>query len=129
MEVEYKIAVEAATDEGILALSNIGNTSEDLYSFCEAVKKIAQSNYSDITGLEHIKYMPLNIPKIIYTPGKAYRSPKESVSPEESLGRISAEVVSVCPPGISILVPGEKITEEHLPFLAKRNSVRVMKEN
>lgn len=129
LEVEYKIAVEAATDEGILALSNIGNTSEDLYSFCEAVKKIAQSNYSDITGLEHIKYMPLNIPKIIYTPGKAYRSPKESVSPEESLGRISAEVVSVCPPGISILVPGEKITEEHLPFLAKRNSVRVMKEN
>ncbi len=48
LEMEYNITVEAATDEGILALSNIGNTAEELYAFCEAIRKIAESNYSDI---------------------------------------------------------------------------------
>lgn len=128
LEIEYKITVEAASDEGILALSNIGNSSEELYAFCEAIKKIAQSNYSDITYLEHIKYMPLNMPEIIYTPRKAYTSTKEKVAPKESIGRISAEVVAICPPGISVLVPGERITEDHLPFLAKTPFIQVVAE-
>lgn len=127
LEIEYNISVEAATDEGILALSNIGNTAEELYYFCEAIGKIAQSNYSDITYLEHIKYMPLNVPEIVCTPRKAYISPKEEVLPEESVGRVSAEVIAICPPGIPVLVPGEKITEDHLPFLAKTHLIQVMK--
>ena len=128
LEFEYNITIEAATDEGVLALSNIGNTSEELYAFCDAIKKIVKRHYSDITYLEHIKYMPLNVPEIVCTPRKAYISPKEKVSPEESIGRVSAEVIAICPPGIPVLVPGEKITEEHLPFLAKTHSIQVMKE-
>ena len=126
--MDYNITIEAATDEGILALSNIGNTSEELYSFCDAIKKIVKINYSDITYLEHIKYMPLNVPEIVCTPRKAYISPKEKILPEESIGRVSAEVIAICPPGIPVLVPGERITEEHLPFLAKTRSIQVMKE-
>ena len=128
LEMDYNITIEAATDEGILALSNIGNTSEELYSFCDAIKKIVKINYSDITYLEHIKYMPLNVPEIVCTPRKAYISPKEKILPEESIGRVSAEVIAICPPGIPVLVPGERITEEHLPFLAKTRSIQVMKE-
>jgi len=127
LEMDYGITVEAATDEGILALSNVGNTAEELYSFCEAIKKIVKTNYSDITYLEHIKYMPLNVPEIICTPRKAYISPKEKVSPRESIGRVSAEVIAICPPGLPVLIPGEKITEEHLPFLMKTSSIQVMK--
>jgi len=127
LEIEYKITVEAATDEGILALSNIGNTSEEIYQFCEAIKKIAESKYSDITYLENIKYMPLNVPEIVCTPRTAYISEKEKISPNDSVGRVSAEVIAICPPGIPVLVPGEKITEEHLPFLAKCCTIQVVK--
>lgn len=128
LEFKYNISIEAATDDGVLALSNIGNTSEELYEFCEAIKKIAENNYSDITYLEHIKYMPLNVPEIICSPRKAYISVKEKVSAEESIGRVCAEVIAICPPGFPILIPGEKITEEHLPYLAKTSSIQVMKE-
>lgn len=127
LEFEYGISIEASTDEGILALSNLGNTSEEIYAFCEAIKKIAKGNYSDITYLENIKYMPLNVPEIVCTPRKAYISDKEKVLPTESIGRICAEVIAICPPGIPVLVPGERITEEHLPFLAKFNSIQVVK--
>jgi lysine decarboxylase len=127
LEFEYGITVEAATDEGVLALSNIGNTAEELYSFCDAIKQIATRNYSDITYLEHVKYMPLNVPEIVCSPRKAFVSEKERIATEDSIGRVSAEVVAICPPGLPVLVPGEKITEEHLPFLSKNHTIQVMK--
>ncbi|HSA07432.1 MAG TPA: aminotransferase class V-fold PLP-dependent enzyme [Candidatus Gastranaerophilales bacterium] len=127
LEIEYNIEIETATDEGILALSNIGNTSEQLYYFCECIKNIAKENYSDITHLEKIKYMPLHVPEIVCTPRKAYISEKEKVKPEDGIGRISAEIVAVCPPGIPVLVPGEMITEAHLPYLNNRHFIQVVK--
>ena len=45
----------------------------------------------------------------------------------EAIGRISAEVVAECPPGISILLPGELITEEHLPYLNDYETLEVVK--
>ena len=32
-----------------------------------------------------------------------------------------------CPPGISILLPGELITEEHLPYLTDYDVIEVLK--
>ena len=40
------------------------------------------------------------------------RMEKETVSPEEAVGRISGEYVMLYPPGIPILVPGEIILKE-----------------
>lgn len=128
LEIEHNIEIEAATDEGILALSNIGNTTEELYYFCECLKNIAKSNYSDITYLENIKSMPFHIPEIVCTPRKAYIAEKEEVAPIDGVGKVSAEVIAVCPPGIPVLIPGEKITEDHLPFLSNKQSIMVVKD-
>jgi len=128
LEIDYRIEVEAATDNGVLALSNIGNTAEELDYFCECIKSIVNTHYSDITYLEKTKYMPFYIPEIVCTPRKAYVGAKERVAPSDSVGRISAQIIAECPPGIPILVPGEKITAEHLPFLTKRKSIWVSKE-
>ena len=129
LQVEYHIEVEAATDIGILALSNIGNTEKELEYFWECIKSIVSSNYSDISYLDKIKYMPFYIPEIVCTPRKAYISDKENVSARKAVGRIAAEVIAECPPGIPVLVPGEKITQEHLSYLRKRSSIRVVKES
>jgi len=129
LEIEYHIEVEAATDLGILALSNIGNTREELEYFWESIKSIVSSNYSDITYLDHTKYMPFHTPEMVCTPRKAYIDSKEKVSPKRSVGRICAEVIAVCPPGIPVLVPGERITIEHLPYLTKYDSIWVSKED
>ena len=128
LEIEYQIEVESAADAGILALSNIGNTKEELEYFCKCIESIANSDYSDITYLEKRKYMPFHTPQIICNPREAYTSSKEKISPKKSIGRISAEVIAECPPGIPILVPGEKITGEHIPFLDNRKSIWVIKE-
>ena len=47
---------------------------------------------------------------------------------EEAVGRISGEVVAECPPGITILLPGELITEAHLPYLTDYQVIEVLKQ-
>ena len=128
LEIEYHIEVESATDNGILALCNIGNTREDIEYFCECLESITNSNYSDISYLEKTKYMPLIEPKIIYTPRDAFHMEKEHVPTKKAVGRIAGELIAECPPGISVFVPGELIREEHLPYLTRYKTVTVIKE-
>lgn len=128
LEFEHNIEVESATDNGILALSNIGNTRGELEYFYNSIKSIVNKKYSDITYLGKTKYMPFHTPEIICSPRKAHNGPKEQVPPQKCVGRISADVIAECPPGIPILIPGEKITAEHMPFLTKRNTIWVTKD-
>jgi lysine decarboxylase len=129
LEIEYHIEIEAATDAGILALSNIGNTDNELEYLYDCIKSIVNSRYSDITYLERTKYMPFYIPEMVCSPRKAYIGSKEQILAKDGVGRVSAEVIAECPPGIPILVPGEKITAEHLPYLTKKHHIWVIIDN
>ena len=68
-------------------------------------------------------------PQIKMSLREAFYSKKETILKEHAVGRISAEVVAECPPGISILLPGELITEEHLPYLNDYENLEVVAEN
>ena len=52
---------------------------------------------------------------------------KETINKETAIGRICAEVIAECPPGISILLPGELITEAHMPYLTDYETIEVVK--
>ncbi len=41
----------------------------------------------------------------------------ETVALEKSVGRIAAEAACPCPPGVPVVMPGERITEEAAEFL------------
>lgn len=127
LEMEYHIEVESATDTGILALSNIGNTRDELEYFWECIKSIVSSNFSDISHLEKIKYMPFHTPRVVCTPREAYIREKTKINPADAIGQICAEVIAECPPGIPILVPGEMITEDHIPYLMMRSEISILK--
>ena len=72
--------------------------------------------------------MPMLTPIIKMRLRDAFYAEKEEVVREKSVGRLSAEVVAECPPGIAILLPGELITEEHLPYLEDYDVIEVIKE-
>ncbi|MCQ2739522.1 MAG: aminotransferase class I/II-fold pyridoxal phosphate-dependent enzyme [bacterium] len=127
LEIDFGIEVESASDIGVLILCNLGNKHSDFKYLADSLEKIAKTNYTDICYLENRKHMPMIAPKIIMSLRDAYYADKEIVSKEQSIGRISAEVIAECPPGISILLPGELITEEHLPYLNDYNSLEVVK--
>ena len=127
LEIDFNIEVESASDAGLLILSNIGNTRADMQYLVKCLQQIDRTNYTDICYLENKKYMPMLTPIIKMTLREAYYSHKEVVPKSEAIGRISAEVIAECPPGISVLLPGELITEAHIPYLADYNSLEVVK--
>ena len=123
LEVDFGIEVESASDEGILILCNIGNKRSDFEYLVKSLRKIDESDY-----LENKKHMPMLTPIIKKSLRDAYFSEKEIIPKEQAIGRLSGEVVAECPPGISILLPGELITEAHLPYLADYSVIEVLKD-
>lgn len=126
LEHDYKIEVESASDAGLLILSNIGNSREEFEYLIKALKEISSKKYD--FEKKNIKIMPLIDPEIVMNLREAYFAPKESIDKFEAIGRISSEVVALCPPGISILLPGEIIKKEHLPYLFSYEKLEVIKE-
>lgn len=127
LEIDFNIEVESASDAGLLILSNVGNKRSDIQYLVECLKKIDRTNYSDICYLENKKHMPMLTPVIKMSLRDAFYSPKETIPKSQAIGRISAEVIAECPPGIAVLLPGELITEEHLPYLTDYEFIEVIK--
>jgi len=80
---------------------------------------------------ECIKNMPMKekrvynipfpvIPPMVYTPRDAFHHPTEVVEGKDTLGRIAAEMIGAYPPGVPMLVPGERITEDAMPFMVDK---------
>ena len=127
LEIDFNIEVESASDIGVLLLCNLGNKRSDFVYLADCLEKIAKSDYKDIYYLEKRKHMPMLDPIIKMSLRDAYYADKEVIAKEDAIGRISAELVAECPPGISILLPGELITEEHLPYLNDYKTLEVVK--
>ena len=127
LEIDFNIEVESASDAGLLILSNIGNTRADMQYLVKCLQTIDKTNYTDICYLEKKKYMPMLTPIIKMTLREAYYSHKETVAKADAIGRICAEVIAECPPGIAVLLPGELITEEHIPYLVDYETLEVIK--
>ena len=128
LEIDFNIEVESASDVGVLLLVNQGNSFNDVKYLADALEKISKTHYNDLYYLENRKHMPLVVPQIKMSPRDAFFSKKETIAKEDSIGRVAAEVIAECPPGISILLPGEIIREEHLPYLKDYNYIEVVKE-
>lgn len=51
-------------------------------------------------------------PPIVLTPREAFMARRRVVPLKEAAGRIAAELIAPCPPGVALVVPGEVLTEE-----------------
>lgn len=127
LEIDFNIEVESASDAGLLILSNLGNTRADMQYLVKCLQKIDKSHYSDICHLENKKHMPMLTPIIKMSLRDAFYSRKETIPKSQAIGRISAEVIAECPPGIAVLLPGELITKEHMPYLVDYEFIEVIK--
>ncbi len=127
LEKDYLIEIESASDEGLLVLSNIGGKRQEFDYLLSCLKKIASKEWANDEIGEVEKFTPLVDPKIIMSPRVAFFCKKEVVDKKEAIGRICSEIIALCPPGISVLLPGELIREEHMPYLTKFKSIEVVK--
>ena len=127
---EYDIQVEMADPFNILVIVSIGDRKDDLNRLTEALRDISIKSTSPQVASSRLKdKKPLTLnselrtPNLVMTPREAFLSSQRSILLKEASGKISAEIVTVYPPGIPILVPGEVIQKERVDYIEKMVSL------
>jgi len=106
---EYDIQIEFGDIGNILAYISAGDRYRDIERLVSALSEIRRRFKREKTGMLSQEYIP---PVVVRTPKEAFYAEKTSVPLKEASGRICSEFVMCYPPGIPILSPGERITDE-----------------
>jgi len=111
---EYDIQIEFGDIGNILAYISVGDRHLDLERLVAALAEIKRRYSKDKNRIFIHEYIS---PLVVLTPQEAFYAPKQKLPISESAGYISSEFVMCYPPGIPILAPGERITQEILDFI------------
>lgn len=111
---EYDIQIEFGDIGNILAYISVGDRQLDLERLVAALAEIKRLYAKDASRIFDHEYIN---PQVILTPQKAFYAPKRNLPLADSAGYISSEFVMCYPPGIPILAPGERITDEILEYI------------
>lgn len=107
---KHKIMEEYLSDSGCVLLFSPFNREED-FKRTEALLDEVLIQNQPFTAFPIVpsgKVMSLR---------EAFLSPKESVPVEKAEGRIAAQVKITCPPGIPLVMPGERLHKEIIKIL------------
>lgn len=120
----YNIQVEMADPFHILVIVSIGDRKDDLNRLVEGLREIARTHSPRQTAspVEKIS-LPALMNDVAMTPREAFFADHCERPLQESAGLISAEIITVYPPGIPVLVPGEVIRHETMDYLAEMSAL------
>lgn len=111
---EYDIQIEFGDLHNFLAILSVGDRQVGIERLIAALADIyyryACEPATDLVN-EYIS------PQVAMTPAEAFYAPAEALPLDRCLGKIAAESVMCYPPGIPILAPGERVTEEALEYI------------
>lgn len=106
---EYDIQIEFGDFGNFLAYLSIGDRFRDIERLVSSLSEIARRFGREKVNLMSQEYVE---PQVAVSPQEAFYADKESLELSQAVGRICSEFVMCYPPGIPLLAPGERITEE-----------------
>ncbi|MCO1604426.1 MULTISPECIES: aminotransferase class I/II-fold pyridoxal phosphate-dependent enzyme [Desulfosporosinus] len=112
---DYGIQIELGDIGNILAIISVGDRAQALERLVSSLSEIKRLYIRDKSGMLDHEYIN---PEVVMAPQKAFYSDQHSIPIKDSTGYISGEFVMCYPPGIPILAPGERITEEIIDYIA-----------
>ncbi|RJE46523.1 MULTISPECIES: aminotransferase class I/II-fold pyridoxal phosphate-dependent enzyme [unclassified Dehalobacter] len=115
----YDIQIEFGDIGNILAIISVGDRALALERLVSSLSEIKRLYMRDKTGMFDHEYIT---PDVVMAPQRAFYSEQHSVPIRDSAGQISGEFVMAYPPGIPILAPGERITEEIIDYIVYAKS-------
>jgi len=111
---KYGLQMEMACDSYVLAMFTIGDEVQGYERLAEALLKIdSQLAQSKPGGMKSSADRSLSLPR--HRTGRVlsecWDQPVEWIALKDAVGRYAGEFVNIYPPGIPILVPGERLEE------------------
>lgn len=111
---EYGIQIEFGDIGNILAIISVGDRALALERLVSSLSEIKRLYSKDKRGMLDHEYIN---PEVVIAPQQAFYSNQRSIPIKASKGYVSGEFVMAYPPGIPVLAPGERITEEIINYI------------
>lgn len=106
---KYRLQMEMAQERYCLAMTSVCDTAEGYERLAQALEEIDQV----CEGQETEYFTQWKVEnELVMIPNMARRADTERVLVEECAGRISGEYIYLYPPGIPLVVPGERLSKE-----------------
>lgn len=113
---QYNIEVELSDLYNILCLVTPGDDEETISILLQALQELSRQFYQPNHSHQVQIRLP-EIPELALSPRDAFYSDTISMPLTQSAGRIIAEFIMIYPPGIPVLLPGERITQENISYI------------
>lgn len=113
---EKNIQAELADARNVLFIISIADTERETARLFEALQSLS----SEHAGKSAASVLSVSVPPNLTTalsPRETFYAAREFVPLMQATGRIAAEEITFYPPGIPVIIPGERITEEAVGYL------------
>lgn len=111
----FKLQVEMSDLYNIVAISTVGNTHADYEQLVKALGKLALSGERGEAAGTAAAFQKTS--ELCIMPWEAVYCEKEQVAFGDSIDRVCGEMIIPYPPGIPVLMPGERINAEAYGYL------------
>ncbi len=111
---EYDIQIEFGDLGNILAYVSVGDSDKHIERLIGALSEIRRIYKKDKMSLMKCEYIN---PEVVLPPQEAFYSEAKSMKLQDAIGQVCGEFVMCYPPGIPILAPGERITQEIVDYV------------
>jgi len=113
---EYKIQAELSDMYNLLFLITMGDSKREVRALVEALRGLA-SYYSGRRDFTRVSKVSATVnyaapPEQVMSPRQALFGHTRSIPFRNSVGQVCAEIVTFYPPGIPLVCPGERITQD-----------------
>lgn len=114
---KLQVTAELPMEQHLTFIISLGNIESDIDRLVKCFKQIATSPAPPAPLAPPAPPAPSS--QLLLSPRQAYFAEKETIPIEKVVDRISGELVCPYPPGIPVLMPGERITSEAIEYLQK----------
>ena len=122
---KHKVEPEFYGENFVVLIPSPFNTKKDFHNLEKAIKSLPKKKSYEIIKTNET----FNLPEVICSLHEAVFERKSLyINVEDSVGRVAAKAENICPPGVPLIMPGEKISEEIVKKLQKNkiNQVKVL---
>jgi arginine decarboxylase len=120
---KYNIQVDCENFYNLIAIAGLGTDKSDLDKLVAAIRDIA-AKYGRKKPLEPLPPLSFKT-EMAMPPVETLTKKTRRITFKHAIGMISAEIFSIYPPGIPVLVPGERITREVYEYLKELNKINI----
>ena len=119
LEKEFNIQIECSNYDNVIIIIKFGLTDEEIEKLITALAEIKSRRYNEKIKIKYkYKFNSLGNQQIM-EPHEAFFRDSRWIRLDQAKDAIAGETISVYPPGIPVLIPGEKISGELIAYLTE----------